>query len=38
MYVNGKVISVQTILGMRGGEIRENGRGGKFIYDIFDTL
>jgi hypothetical protein len=29
---------VEHIPGMRGGEIKENDGGGKFNYDIFDTL
>jgi hypothetical protein len=36
MYVNGKIISVETISGMGGGEIKENSGGGEFKYDIFD--
>jgi hypothetical protein len=36
MYVNGKVIPVEAIPG-RGG-IKENGGGGEFKYDLFDTL
>jgi hypothetical protein len=31
------MIPVETILGMGEG-IKENGRGGEFKYDIFDTL
>jgi hypothetical protein len=38
MYVNGKMISVETIPGMGGGEMKENGGGGEFKYDIFDLL
>jgi hypothetical protein len=38
MYVNRKVISVETIPGMGAGEIKDKSRGGKFKYDIFDTL
>jgi hypothetical protein len=33
-----KMRPVETIPGMGGGEIKENGGGGKFKYDIFDTL
>jgi hypothetical protein len=33
MYENGKIRPAETILGMRGGEIKENDRGGKFNYD-----
>jgi hypothetical protein len=36
MYVNAKMIPVETTVGM--GRIKENGRRGKFMYDIFDTL
>jgi hypothetical protein len=38
MYVKGKMIYLETILGMREGVIKENGGGGEFKYDIFDTL
>jgi hypothetical protein len=38
MYVNGEMGPVETIPGMQGGEIKENGGGGKFNYDIFDIL
>jgi hypothetical protein len=38
MYVNIKMISVETIPGMRGGEIKGSHQGGEFTYDIFDTL
>jgi hypothetical protein len=34
MYVNGKMRPVETILGMGGGEIKENDGGGEFNYDI----
>jgi hypothetical protein len=37
MYVNGKMIPVETIPGMDGG-IKENGGGDEFKYDIFDIL
>jgi hypothetical protein len=37
MYVNGKIIPVETVPGM-GGEINENDGGYEFNYDIFDTL
>jgi hypothetical protein len=32
------MIPVETVLGMWGGEIKENGGGGEFKYDIFDIL
>jgi hypothetical protein len=35
MYVNGKMIPVETAPGMGVG--KENDGGGKFKYDIFDT-
>jgi hypothetical protein len=38
MYVNGKMIPVETIPRMRGGKIKENGGGGKSKYDIFFIL
>jgi hypothetical protein len=40
MYVNAKMIPVETTPGIRveGGGLRENGRGGEFMYDILDTL
>jgi hypothetical protein len=37
MYINGKMILVETIPGM-GGWTKENGGGGEFKYDIFDIL
>jgi hypothetical protein len=36
MYVNGKVILIETIPGMGGGGIKEKGGGSEFKYDIFD--
>jgi hypothetical protein len=36
MNVNGKMIPVKIILGMRGGGKRENSGGAEFKYDIFD--
>jgi hypothetical protein len=36
MYVNGKMIPIETIPGMGG--IKENGGGTEFNYHIFDTL
>jgi hypothetical protein len=38
MYVNAKMIPVETIPGIRGGEMGERSGGGEFKYDIFDTL
>jgi hypothetical protein len=34
MYVDGKMISAETIPGMGRKEIKENERGGEFNYDI----
>jgi hypothetical protein len=38
MYVNGKIISVETIPGMRKGRMKENGGGSEFKHYIFDIL
>jgi hypothetical protein len=39
LYVNAKMIPVETTPVIRvGGRIKENSRGGEFMYDIFDTL
>jgi hypothetical protein len=32
------MIPVETIPGMQGGKIKENGGEGKFKYDILDIL
>jgi hypothetical protein len=37
MYVNAKMIPVETILGIGEG-IKEDDGGGEFNFDIFDTL
>jgi hypothetical protein len=37
MYVNAKVISVETIPGM-GGRVKETGEGYKFKHDKFNIL
>jgi hypothetical protein len=34
MYENGKMRHVETVPGMGGEGIKENGRGGEFNYDI----
>jgi hypothetical protein len=34
MYENGKMRPVETIPGMGGRRIKENGGGGKFNHDI----
>jgi hypothetical protein len=36
MYVNAKMIPIETTPGMRG--IKKNGGGGEFKHDIFYTL
>jgi hypothetical protein len=38
MYVNAKLIPVETIPGMGGGRIKEGEEGDEFKYDIFDIL
>jgi hypothetical protein len=38
MYINGKMISVETILGMGKGRMKENSGGHAFKYDIFHIL
>jgi hypothetical protein len=38
MYVNAKMIFIETIPGIREGEMKESSRGGEFKYDIFATL
>jgi hypothetical protein len=38
MYVNAKMIPVQTVSGIGGGGMKESSGGGEFKYDIFDTL
>jgi hypothetical protein len=38
MSINSKMIPVETIPGMGGGEIKESSGGGEFKYDIFDTF
>jgi hypothetical protein len=38
MYICGKMIPVQTILGMGVGEIKENDVRGEFNYDTFYVL
>jgi hypothetical protein len=38
MYVNAKMILVETTPGIRWGDLKENIWGGEFMYDIFDTL
>jgi hypothetical protein len=38
MYVNAKMVPVETVLVIRGGGINETGRGGEFKYNIFDIV
>jgi hypothetical protein len=39
MLVNAKMIPIETTPGIFvGGMVKENGRGGEFMYDIFSTL
>jgi hypothetical protein len=38
MYINGKMVSVETIPGKEGGVIKKNGEGSGLKYDIFDIL
>jgi hypothetical protein len=38
MYINAKMIPVETVPGIRGGGMKESSGGGKLKYDIFDTL
>jgi hypothetical protein len=38
MYVNAKIIPVETVEGIGGGGIKERGGRGEFKCDIFDTL
>jgi hypothetical protein len=38
MCVNAKMILIQTISGIRGGQIKETSGGGEFKYDMFNIL
>jgi hypothetical protein len=38
MYANAEMIVVETMPGIRGEEVKVNSGGGKFKYDIFNTL
>jgi hypothetical protein len=38
MYINGKMIPIETIPGMGEEGIKENGRRSEFNYDIVDVL
>jgi hypothetical protein len=32
------MMPVETVSGIKGEEIKDRGKGGKFKYDIFDTF
>jgi hypothetical protein len=38
MYANAKMTLAETVTGIRGEGIKESCGGGKFKYDIFDTV
>jgi hypothetical protein len=38
MCETAKLIPVETVPGVGGGEMQESSGGGEFKYDIFDTL
>jgi hypothetical protein len=38
MYVNAKMIPVESVPGIRGGSMGERSRWTELKYDIFDTL
>jgi hypothetical protein len=38
MYVNAKMIPVETVPGIEGRRIKQSGGGGEFKYDIVHTL
>jgi hypothetical protein len=38
MYINAKMIPVETGPGIRGRGMKESSAGDEFKYDIFDTL
>jgi hypothetical protein len=38
MYINTKMIPVETVPGLRGRKMKESRGGGEFKYDIFDIL
>jgi hypothetical protein len=38
MYINGKMIPVETIPGTGGGRMKKYGRGVEIKYNIFDIL
>jgi hypothetical protein len=38
MYVNAKMISIETVPRIRGEGMKESSKGGEFKYDIIDIL
>jgi hypothetical protein len=38
MYVKAKMIPVETVSGIGGEGIKENGGGDEFKYDMFETF
>jgi hypothetical protein len=38
IFINAKMIPVETVPGIWEGRVKENGGRGEFKYDIFDTL
>jgi hypothetical protein len=38
MYINVKMVPVETISGIGGGEMKESSGGGEYKYDVFGTL
>jgi hypothetical protein len=38
MYLNAKMILIETFRGMAGGKIKHSSGGGESKYDIFDTV
>jgi hypothetical protein len=38
MYINAKMIPVETFPGIGGEGMKESSGGGEFKYNIFDTL
>jgi hypothetical protein len=38
MYVNAKMIFIETIPGIREGEMKESSGRGEFKYNVFGTL
>jgi hypothetical protein len=38
MYINAKIIPVETVPGMGAWGMRKSRRGDEFKYDTFDTL